>query len=515
MITMNNVLWAVLFIVLAPLIGGFLDGVDRVITARMQGRQGPPVLQPFYDVYKLLNKQTTVVNSIQILFIISFLIFTVFTGAVFFIGGDLLLVFFALSMAEIMLILAAFSTNAPYSYMGTQRELVQMMSYEPMTLLLAIGFYLATGSFKVEQIITADRPAIYQLPGMFVAFMFILIIKLRKSPFDISTSHHAHQEMVKGITTDISGQNLALTEITEWYDNVLMLGFVALFFITKNPVSYVWAVIACIVVYFLETLIDNVFPRVKYMTMLVSAWVVTLVFTGARQGGRPGKFELAHGGTIFLDEIGEMSLDVQVKILRVLQEKRILRVGGARYMDVDVRVIAATNRELLQAVGEGGFRQDLYYRLNVLPINVPPLRERREDIERLARFFMEKTCEQLGVPQKSLTASALAVLRRYDWPGNARELENVIERAGHFCEGQEITEQHLPPNLFVANTAGIKESRSLRDLERLAIEETLNKTQGNVSRSARLLGVGRNTLYGKIKEYQIELKKENRSIYEQ
>ena len=238
-------------------------------------------------------------------------------------------------------------------------------------------------------------------------------------------------------------------------------------------------------------------------------------FTGARQGGRPGKFELAHGGTIFLDEIGEMSLDVQVKILRVLQEKRILRVGGARYMDVDVRVIAATNRELLQAVGEGGFRQDLYYRLNVLPINVPPLRERREDIERLARFFMEKTCEQLGVPQKSLTASALAVLRRYDWPGNARELENVIERAGHFCEGQEITEQHLPPNLFVANTAGIKESRSLRDLERLAIEETLNKTQGNVSRSARLLGVGRNTLYGKIKEYQIELKKENRSIYEQ
>ncbi len=238
-------------------------------------------------------------------------------------------------------------------------------------------------------------------------------------------------------------------------------------------------------------------------------------FTGARQGGRPGKFELAHGGTIFLDEIGEMSLDVQVKILRVLQDKRILRVGGTRYMDVDVRVIAATNRDLLHAVGEGSFRQDLYYRLNVLPILVPPLRERREDVDRLAVYFMEKTCEQLGVPLKRLSTGALAVLRRQDWPGNARELENIIERAAHLCEGQEITEQHLPMNLSERHGAKPEESRSLRDIERVAIEETLHKTQWNVSRSARLLGVGRNTLYGKIKEYQIEVKKEMRSVFEQ
>lgn len=238
-------------------------------------------------------------------------------------------------------------------------------------------------------------------------------------------------------------------------------------------------------------------------------------FTGARQGGRPGKFELAHGGTIFLDEIGEMSLDVQVKILRVLQDKRILRVGGTRYMDVDVRVIAATNRDLLHAVGEGSFRQDLYYRLNVLPILVPPLRERREDVDRLAVYFMEKTCEQLGVPLKRLSTGALAVLRRQDWPGNARELENIIERAAHLCEGEEITEQHLPMNLSERHGAKPEESRSLRDIERVAIEETLHKTQWNVSRSARLLGVGRNTLYGKIKEYQIEVKKEMRSVFEQ
>ena len=238
-------------------------------------------------------------------------------------------------------------------------------------------------------------------------------------------------------------------------------------------------------------------------------------FTGARQGGRPGKFELAHGGTIFLDEIGEMSLDVQVKILRVLQDKRILRVGGARYMDVDVRVIAATNRDLLHAVGEGSFRQDLYYRLNVLPIIVPPLRDRREDVERLAVFFMAKTCEQLGVPLKKLSNAAIAALRRQDWPGNARELENIIERAAHLCEGEEITEQHLPTNLSIRHNNGSRENRSLRDIERIAIEETLNKTQWNVSRTARLLGGGRNTLYGKIREYQIEAKKEACAFFEQ
>ena len=184
-------------------------------------------------------------------------------------------------------------------------------------------------------------------------------------------------------------------------------------------------------------------------------------------------------------------------------------------MDVDVRVIAATNRDLLHAVGEGSFRQDLYYRLNVLPILVPPLRERREDVDRLAVFFMEKTCEQLGVAVKKLSSGAIAVLRRQDWPGNARELENIIERAAHLCEGEEITEQHLPMNLSVRHGASPHENRSLRDIERVAIEETLNKTQWNVSRSARLLGVGRNTLYGKIREYQIEVKKENRSVFEQ
>ena len=274
------ILKAVLYIFLAPLIGGTLAGIDRVFSARMQGRQGPPVFQPFYDVYKLLNKQTTVVNSIQVLFVTGYLIMTIFTGTLFFAGGDMLLVFFALSMSEVMLVLAAFSTNGPYSIMGAQRELLQMMCYEPMTLLVAIGFYYANGSFMVDDLIRTQVPAIVQIPGFFIGFVFILIIKLRKSPFDLSTSHHMHQEMVKGLTTDLSGSNLALVEIAEWYDVVLMLGIVGMFFITANPISRIWAIISCAVVFFLCTLIDNLFPRVKYKTMLIVTWSVILVFAG-------------------------------------------------------------------------------------------------------------------------------------------------------------------------------------------------------------------------------------------
>ncbi len=278
--TVIMIVRALLYILLAPFIGALLSGLDRVFSARMQGRVGPPLIQPLYDVNKLLNKQTTVVNSIQVLFVTVYLVFTIFTGTLFFAGGDMLLVFFALSMSEVMLVLAAFSTNGPYSIMGAQRELLQMMCYEPMTLLVAIGFYYANGSFMVNDLIKADLPAIAQIPGFFVGFVFILIIKLRKSPFDLSTSHHMHQEMVKGLTTDLSGQNLAFVEIAEWYDLVLMMGIVGMFFVTSNPISYVWAVVACAVVFFLETLIDNLFPRVKYKTMLIVTWAVILVFAG-------------------------------------------------------------------------------------------------------------------------------------------------------------------------------------------------------------------------------------------
>ena len=269
------------YLVLSPLVGGILSGFDRVITARMQGRQGPPLLQPFYDIIKLFNKEAIIVNRIQVLLVLAYLIFSVFTGALFFVGGDILLVFFALTLSEVFLMLAACSASSPYSSMGAQRELLQMMAYEPMTLLAAIGFYMTSHSFMVKDIIASDTPAVIKLPGMFIGFAYILIIKFRKSPFDVSTSHHAHQEMVKGLTTDISGNIFGFVELAEWYENILMMAFLGLFFISSNPLSWLYAVIACLIVYFVIVLIDNIFPRVKWEALLWSAWIVTFFAGGA------------------------------------------------------------------------------------------------------------------------------------------------------------------------------------------------------------------------------------------
>ena len=271
------VIGMVLYIVCAPLIGGFLAGIDRKLTARMQGRRGPSVFQAFYDVRKLLSKEILMVNREQFVFAASFLIFVIVTGSLFFGGRDLLLVFFILTTSAMFLVIAAMSVNSPYSVMGAQRELVQMLSYEPMVILVAVGFYKATGSFKVVDIIGADISAIVYLPGVFIGFLFILSIKLRKSPFDISTSHHAHQELVKGVTTELSGGMFALIEIAHWYENVFLLGVIALFIINSSWWSIPLAILVCAAAYFLEILIDNTCARVKWDYMFKASWAVTMV----------------------------------------------------------------------------------------------------------------------------------------------------------------------------------------------------------------------------------------------
>ncbi|MBN2188974.1 MAG: NADH-quinone oxidoreductase subunit H [Chitinispirillaceae bacterium] len=271
----EKLMWAAGYLVLAPLAGGLLAGFDRIVTARMQSRKGPPVLQPFYDVAKLFQKRGSVVNGYQNFYMVCFLVFVMLTGALFFSGGDLLLTIFALTVAGVFLVLGAFSTNSPYSTIGAERELLQMMAYEPMLLIAAIGFYMTAGSFQVCDITAFSGPLLYYLPLVFIGFLFILTIKFRKSPFDLSSSHHGHQEIVKGISTEYSGRTLGLFEIAHWYENVLLLGFVYLFFAAFGPVVAVTGTVAA---YVIEIFIDNTFARLTWRFTVRSSWIVAATF---------------------------------------------------------------------------------------------------------------------------------------------------------------------------------------------------------------------------------------------
>jgi ech hydrogenase subunit B len=271
---MNPIFMIIAYILLAPVCGGLLMGLDRIITARMQSRFGPPLLQPFFDVFKLLGKQNLTVNRFHSYYLFFFLVFMVVSGAMFFAGDDLLMVIFALIVADIFLVLSAYSTNSPFSSIGAERELLQMLSSEPMMLLTAVGFYMVAGSFNVSVIASSGRYLILYLPGVFIGLAFVLTIKFQKSPFDLSTSHHAHQELVKGISTEFAGPSLALIEIEHWYETILLLGMIWLF-LAFNPAL---AVAGALFIYFLEVLIDNANSRAKWEFMLKSAWLVTVIF---------------------------------------------------------------------------------------------------------------------------------------------------------------------------------------------------------------------------------------------
>ena len=268
-----TILSVILFIILAPLAGGIIAGADRIITARMQSRVGPPVMQPFYDVLKLFGKQNLVVNKYHGDYVIFSLVFTILSGCIFFGGGNILLSIFALIVANVFLVLAAYSSNSPYTLIGAERELLQMLAAEPMLLLAAVAFYNVTGSFNVSEIIKSTRTPFLYIPGVFLALTYILTIKLRKSPFDLSTSHHAHQELVKGLTTEFAGPTLAYFELAHWYETILLLGMIYLFF-ANMPIL---AIIIAIAIYFVEILIDNINARIKWELMLKSAWVVTII----------------------------------------------------------------------------------------------------------------------------------------------------------------------------------------------------------------------------------------------
>lgn len=271
------IIFIVAYIVLAPFVGGFLAGLDRIISARMQGRVGPPVLQPFYDVLKLFEKEKITVNKVQDFYVACFLLFVVVTGCFFFAGGDLLLVLFTLTTASAFLIIAAYSSNSPYAQLGAERELLQTMAYEPMVLLTAVAFYVFTGSFKVSDIMNSESMGILPMLGIFIGFMYILTIKFRKAPFDLSMSHHAHQELVAGLKTEFSGTTLAMLEVAHWYENIFLLGFIFLFFQNGSIAGVIIGIVVAIIAFFFETFIGNSFARMKWQVAFKSAWIVAAV----------------------------------------------------------------------------------------------------------------------------------------------------------------------------------------------------------------------------------------------
>ena len=224
-------------------------------------------------------------------------------------------------------------------------------------------------------------------------------------------------------------------------------------------------------------------------------------FTDAKET-KKGRLELAHGGTLFLDEIGEIGMRMQIDLLRVLEDRIFYRLGGTQPLEVDFRVIAATNRNLQKAVKEGVFREDLYYRLNVISFKMPPLRDRKEDLPLLAEHFLRRFSQETNKPIEKISRGAMDEIMLYDWPGNVRELENAIERAVVVCKGPQILEQDLP--IFCAEDTPAAAGSSLVEIEKTHIAQVLRENAWNVSRSAKILGIDRTTLYSKIKRYKIQ-----------
>jgi len=273
---MTPAIYGLLFLGLAPVFGGLVAGVDRRVSARMQGRVGPPLLQPFYDVGKLLQKQSRQLNPIMEPMLVGHLIFMAATGALLLGGTDLIFTTFVFALAALLLALAAGSANSPYSFTGAERELVVLLAAEPFFILMMAAVCKVTGANTFEAVLASSQLVAVQLPGVLLAFLLVATIKLRKSPFDISISHHPHQELVSGLTSDMSGRLLAYVELAHWYETALLCAFMVLLFNWNVALGLA----AFGVAYALEILLDNSTSRIKWQLVLRSTWVATLVFSG-------------------------------------------------------------------------------------------------------------------------------------------------------------------------------------------------------------------------------------------
>lgn len=267
---MHSILKIILIVVLSPIAGCLLAGLDRKLTSRLQNRVGPPILQPFYDFLKLMSKENIAVNRYQNLYILVYFIFVVASLIMLFLEMDLLMIVFMFTIANVAFIVGGMSTGSPYSKIGSQREIISMLSYEPILIFFIICMYMLTGSFRVYNAVHASRPLLIYMPFLFIAMLFIMSIKFKKSPFDFSTSHHAHQELVKGITTEFSGPGLAMVELTHWYETIFLLGLMSLFWGDNMIVGLLLSAFT----YLFVIILDNITARLTWQWMLKITWTV-------------------------------------------------------------------------------------------------------------------------------------------------------------------------------------------------------------------------------------------------
>ncbi len=263
-----TIITAAILALATPFIGGLLAGVDRKLTAKMQERVGPPLVQPFYDVLKLWGKNPMISNNLQPMLAFGYLGFALVAAGMVTFQQDLLLVLFVMSIADICLTVAAVSTKSPYSYLGGRREFLAMLSYEPVMLLVDIAIFLVTGSFTIKSIYAYGQPLLMVLPLALVALMFVLVIEMKKSPYDVSGSGHAHQELVRGVYTEFSGYTMALIELGHWTKLATTLMIFSLFW-APNPA--IGGAIS-LAMFFLALVIDNIYPRLTWQKMLKTTW---------------------------------------------------------------------------------------------------------------------------------------------------------------------------------------------------------------------------------------------------
>ncbi len=259
-------------LLLAPIAGGLVMGLDRVLTARMQGRIGPPLLQPFYDLFKLFGKEPIVLHRPQILYAVLHLAFMLLTLIMLTLGQDLLMVLLIHAFSSICLILGAMSVRSPYSWIGSQRKILQILAYEPLLLVLILAIYLRDGSFLGSEVMKGSVPLLVSMPLLFLGFVCVLAIEMNKSPFDVSTSHHAHQEIVKGVTLEYSGPFLGILEVAHFYEVAIFFGLVMCFWHTNLWIGF--GLESVVFVFIL--VVDNAFSRLTPGWMLRYMWLIPL-----------------------------------------------------------------------------------------------------------------------------------------------------------------------------------------------------------------------------------------------